>query len=119
MTEIKFKSITGTSIPSINIPAGDTLVLNVKNGNLVRYTGLKDKNGKEIYEGDIIRESWRSFGHPQGDWKHSIYVMEWVIRKEDGEYDTHTDGYSGFNNNWMGEVEIIGNIYQNPELIDG
>ncbi len=66
---------------------------------VMQYTGLKDKNGIEIYEGDII------------EWEHCvdgkrIYVVE-NIHTVCNEY---FDGQKG---KW----EIIGNIYSNPELL--
>ena len=92
---------------------------------LLQYTGLKDKNGKEIYEGDIVACE-RSF------WKENkkICVVEWK------EYDA---GFNLFYPNdpvdsevladrkkeqelsmfqvWEHEREIIGNIYENPDLL--
>jgi len=63
---------------------------------LMQYTGLKDKNGKEIYEGDIV------IVHPEN--KYGRRVIE-------------IDLYEGFNHGDGGNFEIIGNIYENPELI--
>lgn len=78
---------------------------------LMQYTGLKDKNGKEIYEGDIIRSS---FG----------FVYGYVIFK-DGSFITRQEReiFQLQDQTFMCDVnlcstEIIGNIYENPELIE-
>ena len=63
----------------------------------MQYTGLKDKNGKEIYEFDIL-ESGRVVKYEQG----GDYYTSW-IGFEIPEIDD--------------EVEVIGNIYENPELL--
>jgi len=75
---------------------------------LMQYTGLKDKNGREIYEGDIVRGAGI---------KPKIYTVEWL------------DIYGGFA--FLDDekaipacevpvlfCEVIGNIYENPELIN-
>ncbi len=62
---------------------------------LMQYTGLKDKNQKEIYEGDILKNS-RGF-------KEVVEILE-------------ENGYLGYDLHWSKE-EIIGNIYENPELL--
>lgn len=70
-----------------------------------QYTELKDKNGKEIYEGDILRN----------DWNHNIFVVEWG----EGEYPHQSDADST-NNKWnwkYGGCEVIGNIYEHPSLL--
>jgi len=71
---------------------------------LMQYTGLKDKNGKEIYEGDIFQ---RHNGHTSEvayDNYHACFGL-----KDKGL--THLNGIDNSNG------EIIGNIYENPELI--
>jgi len=78
------------------------------NLEFMQYTGLKDKNGKEIYEGDIIL-----FGINA---KHQE-IVEWKII-EDHEYGEPM--YIGYDLLPSSEecYEIIGNIYENPELIE-
>ncbi|HFJ9344255.1 TPA: YopX family protein [Bacillus mobilis] len=87
-----------------------------KRGNIIlmQYTGLKDKNGKEIYEGDIVEHKDYSagaiiFGGNQPTCKS-------VIRWKD-----YYNGYhlAGLGNPFKGEeLEKIGNIYENPELLE-
>lgn len=68
-------------------------------------TGLKDKSGKKIYEGDIVQTN-------EAGW-----VAE-VIYKIDGFFCI--DNIGGFSTQCQwGEFEIIGNIYENPELLEG
>lgn len=71
----------------------------------MQYTGLKDKNGKEIYEGDIIRYD-RRIKDPK-----KLYIVKWESRF--GEYGDCC-GYDGLSS----YGEVIGNIYENPELLE-
>jgi len=71
-----------------------------------QFTGLKDKNGKEIYEGDIF----------QDDEDGSCESVEWD--NEFGGWSTQAWYSVGEFAQCASELEVIGNIYENPELLN-
>lgn len=76
---------------------------------LMQYTGLKDKNGKEIYEGDIINY----FGKTD--------AMHFGVCTTEVRFDEHRCGFAPMSW-WVSQtnrdvLEVIGNIYENPELL--
>jgi uncharacterized phage protein (TIGR01671 family) len=75
---------------------------------LMQYTGLKDKNGKEIYEGDII--SFTDSGiDKNGLARSSIKYVKGIKWEDDGFYIGLMT---------IQPLEIIGTIYENPELLE-
>lgn len=77
-----------------------------------QYTGLKDRNGREIYEGDIVCDQYANFYTPI--FRNGIYMAYNV------EYLnlTKQEPSTQFNVVWNNGCEIIGNIYENPELLE-
>lgn len=78
-------------------------ITRIEHFQLMQHTGLHDKNGKEIYEGDILRR-------PDGTGTH---LMEWKEHCDENG-DVMAYGFEEWDTNNM---EVIGNIYENPELI--
>jgi uncharacterized phage protein (TIGR01671 family) len=113
--------------PSMSDPCGDHIVeCYIVDPNTVgQYTGLKDKNGKEIYEGDILQcySDKNIYGGKLENPKIDIYNVEWD--KENGRWGRKRPYNKTFELLWGLEQEYlskwytkIGNIYQNPELLE-
>lgn len=73
---------------------------------LEQYTGLKDKNGKEIYEGDILLDDT---GEPLEYWR-----VRYIWGKFVGECNLVSEDIFELRG-----LEVIGNIHENPELLEG
>ncbi|MED0665732.1 YopX family protein [Bacillus badius] len=116
MREIKFRQWTTGWSSGVNrmvylgdIRDRDFSLLQI--GELMQYTGLKDKNGVEIYEGDILEAEHKL--------KTQKFTRKYrVIFNEKGYWDAKSLDdkpvrlcYAGFD-----KCEVIGNIYANPEL---
>lgn len=94
------------------------------------FTGLCDKNGDEVYDGDILkytRFNWQCGGHPQGGTDLVQICKVYWSEKECGFYERGKwesgGGWSGnltFDDHRAdrNEIEIIGNIFKNPELLE-
>lgn len=83
---------------------------------LMQYTGLKDINGKEIYEGDIVEFSFEYYGEryhyitQNGIIKFTGLGFIFWVAEDEAYYFTE------LNYDSEADIEIIGNIYENPEL---
>ena len=87
-----------------------------------QYTGVKDKNGKEIYEGDILIVVTYSYKEPlidttcvvEYDNKYCLYNFT-----EIGDGEIYSYSMIEIGDSFKYELEVIGNIYENPELLVG
>lgn len=109
-----------------NSPQTETELLSPMCGNepiLMQYTGLRDKNGKEIYEGDIVRftnpidEIDQQIGVCKFEQDECNFVLQYKGYHHD-HYALHTV-YLISNVTYECSYEVIGNIYENPELLEG
>ena len=132
MRPIKFRVWTGKKIISRNILRNlKTVMLSLilewgYRGYIpMQSTGLKDKNGKEIYEWDVIRRDDKS----NGKWWRfavveiapdiqfncsSIKEVDWIKNSSDYTFRYWQFAYKDTENH----LTIIGNIYENPELVN-
>ena len=115
MREIKFrawhkktkemKQVIGLELQTMEIRVGEKEWWFRNFAILMQYTGLKEKSGKEIYEGDIL----------SGDFPDLVFwdddKGQWGLRNSENFDDTLWEIIRDNN------PEIIGNIYENPELL--
>ncbi|NWK12995.1 YopX family protein [Clostridium cadaveris] len=139
MREIKFKAwddknkiMLNTDTPNLLIHFNGEINSFGKNGEingvyftnqvkLLQYTGLKDKNGKEIYEGDILlleKGTKRTVLSVPGGF--AIESLDDDLNKYGKEIFVPIEGLSDEQNaSFIKSTKVIGNIYENPELLEG
>lgn len=111
MREIKFRAWNKKDNAMIQASENfDSYLFNNKIIVPMQFTGLKDKNGKEIYEGDILRANYQK-------------RYFWVIKFKDGNFHffvgdgENADALCFCENNLKG-LKVVGNIYENTELLN-
>ncbi len=109
--EIKYRFWNTDHIEQPWMEVGDTADIKFVERSIGKhkmlFTGLQDKNGKEIYEGDFFH---------MGD-KKLLHIVVWhdtgFMGKQNGAYGS----YVGLLH-WRDRIEVIGNIYETPELLN-
>lgn len=80
-----------------------------------QYIELKDKNGKEIYEGDILVISGYSYEEPEFECCGEVkYVNCGYCIDDEGEFVNISD----FRGSYTTIFKVVGNVYENPELLE-
>jgi len=115
MKEIKFKAWDKKKKDFVFYPHGiqttvmldgsKVITIDDEDVEFLLFTGLKDKNGKEVYEGDICE-----YHNGRGVYVGVVkYIQEYSAFRIEFNDGTWTD---------LAFVEVIGNIYENPELLE-
>ncbi|MFM0878873.1 YopX family protein [Streptococcus suis] len=102
---------------TVFVPMGHTSsrAVSIDNAVLMRSTGLVDKNGKEIFEGDVVE-------FEDADDIENVYTNRGVVEWCQGGFTVTNRATVSMDDLLDGdklELEIIGNIYENPELVGG
>lgn len=136
MREIKFRAWDGENMNSEFIIVDTAWMMNkevgcpvnagfknmqeqAENWIIMQYTGLKDKNGKEIYEGDLLVDEYtfnRIGGADIGNFPATHRIVKWESVPSNEDYETI--GFVGFNIVPEQVYIVIGNIYENKDLLE-
>lgn len=145
MREIKFRGrksngewIYGDLVHNVGVGASTALIFPeeaydswdryiILTDTIGQFTGLFDKNGKEIYEGDILRGDDYPFYDAEKDSYNYYAIVEWdeeaaqfyayIHLAKDAEVRGISQGIGEDMEN-LREMEVIGNIHDNPELLN-
>ena len=120
MREIKFrmwdKYLNAYSKNSMDIAYLSDKKYGIQTGDryiLEQFTGLHDKNGKEIYEGDIVKyEADKESGIAIIEYWPGSFIFNWIKQTTPSPSIIDSAFYFGCHS----ELEVIGNIHENPEL---
>ena len=108
MREIKFREWQHQDKMMYNIDLHNEALLSTnKHDVLMQWTGLKDKNGVEVYEGDIVKEHFGAYGEVK--YVNGCFILQLVDARPLAEYIICDFG---------NKTEVIGNIYENKELLN-
>ena len=94
----------------VSLDGMETLICKLDLDNLIQCSGLKGKNNKLIYEKDIIKCSYCN--------EAAIGVVEWDSESLQFVLKVKEDFYSFIPKTILDKIEILGSIYENPELLE-
>ena len=114
MKELKFRAWDGKKMIDDVIPASETSIVELFEYEhkvteveaVEQYTGLKDKNGKEIYENDIVEYDWYIRNDKSYRVKERVVFDDMVARLGNGRIRNCSN------------VEVVGNIHENADLME-
>ena len=107
----QFEMIDGDSLCPMECEPFKDILADIEDEYYVmQFTGLSDGTGKDIYEGDILKKPNNNFGYCSPDEKdYALYIVDDMINFH-YDYMDHCIPHD--------EIEVIGNIYENPELLN-
>ena len=92
--------------------------IGIDSKTLGEFTGLKDKYGKEIYEGDIVEFQLISKGVVNWNPKYCGFWIDFTDSEGKNRYSNFNVTFSDGVLNMCNTIAVIGNIYENPELLN-
>ena len=117
--EKKMKMTNCTTLKDMCLKASDSLFHWDDEVPIMQFTGLKDSKGKEIYEGDIVSEYSlnETFRKYTVQYDNDTARFELVNKKMGWRHGVNIGGALYFLINDVSPLEVIGNIYENSELL--
>lgn len=118
MRDIKFRVWTGNQMLSaftlfdIQNERASVSILDV----ILQYTGVDDKNGTPIFEGDIVKGMCLGYCYDD-EFKDVVEFNNGSFCLSKEKWKDGTYNWYSLENHYSGDLEVVGNIYENPELL--